>query len=108
MSGILHSLRKYWVFRNPGWLSKVSRSVDSMLPKLFEKMLKGKDLGDYIAAAGKPGAGGSGGRGGGGEEGRGRRGRRGGHGFRSLRLSERPFSTTRHCLVVWETLWLID
>merc|ERR1719258_126673 len=64
MSGILHSLRKYWVFRNPGWLSKVSRSVDSMLPKLFEKMLKGKDLGDYIAAAGKPGAGGGGGGGG--------------------------------------------
>merc|ERR1719333_2087071 len=36
-------------------------SVDSMLPKLFAKMLAGKDLGDYIKAAGTPGAGGGGG-----------------------------------------------
>ena len=39
-------------------------SVDSMLPKLFAKMLAGKDLGDYIKAAGTPGAGGGGGGGG--------------------------------------------
>merc|ERR1719194_5579 len=60
-------------------------SVDSMLPKLFAKMLAGKDLGDYIKAAGTPGAGG--GCGTGGEEGRGPGGGRGGHGLRPLRLS---------------------
>merc|ERR1719321_1755184 len=36
-------------------------SVDSVLPKLYAKTLAGKDLGDYISAAGKPGAGGGGG-----------------------------------------------
>merc|ERR1719271_778321 len=36
-------------------------SVDSMLPKLFAKMLAEKDLGAYITAAGTPGAGGGGG-----------------------------------------------
>merc|ERR1719313_1081785 len=38
--------------------------VDSLLPKLFAKCLESKDLGDYIKAAGTPGAGGGGGGGG--------------------------------------------
>merc|ERR1719160_28613 len=32
--------------------------VDPVLPKLYAKTLEGKDLGDYIKAAGTPGAGG--------------------------------------------------
>merc|ERR1719248_437811 len=35
--------------------------VDSFLPKLFCKMLEGKELKTYIEMAGKPGAGGGGG-----------------------------------------------
>merc|ERR1719375_2319919 len=35
--------------------------VDPVLPKLYAKTLEGKDLGDYIKAAGTPGAGGGGG-----------------------------------------------
>merc|ERR1719316_2090791 len=38
--------------------------VDAFLPKLFCKMLAGKELKTYIDAAGKPGAGGGGGGGG--------------------------------------------
>merc|ERR1719235_1805832 len=36
-------------------------SVDAFLPKLYCKMLEGKELSTYIEMAGKPGAGGGGG-----------------------------------------------
>merc|ERR1719389_316403 len=42
-------------------ITSAGGSVDSVLPKLFAKTLAGKDLGDYVKAAGTPGAGGGGG-----------------------------------------------
>merc|ERR1719235_2864640 len=41
-------------------ITSAGGKVDSVLPKLFCKTLGEKDLGDYIKAAGTPGAGGGG------------------------------------------------